>query len=31
VYAAVPGQWLGLSAKAVLGDSFQPLEVFKKA
>ena len=31
VYAAVLEQWLGLDAKAVLGDGFKPLEVFKKA
>jgi uncharacterized protein (DUF1501 family) len=31
VYAAVLDQWLGLDAKAVLGDGFKPLEVFKKA
>jgi uncharacterized protein (DUF1501 family) len=29
VYAAVLEQWLGLDAKAVLGDGFPPLEVFK--
>jgi uncharacterized protein (DUF1501 family) len=31
VYAAVLEHWLGLAAKPVLGDGFEPLEVFKKA
>lgn len=30
VYAAVLEQWLGVDAKAVLGEGFAPLDVFKK-
>ena len=30
VYAAVLGEWLGIDAKAVLGEEFKPVEVFGK-
>jgi uncharacterized protein (DUF1501 family) len=30
VYAAVLAEWLGIDAKAVLGEEFKPLEVFAK-
>jgi uncharacterized protein (DUF1501 family) len=30
VYAAVLGEWLGIDAKAVLGEEFKPVEVFAK-
>ena len=29
VYAAVLERWLGVDAKAVLGDGFPPLDVFQ--
>jgi len=29
VYAAVLDQWLGVSSKAVVGDGFKPLGIFK--
>ena len=31
VYAAVLDQWLGVSRKAVLGDAFKPVEIFKSS
>jgi uncharacterized protein (DUF1501 family) len=29
VYAAVLDQWLGVSSKAIVGDGFEPVEIFK--
>jgi hypothetical protein len=31
VYAAVLENWLGVASKPVVGDGFQPLDVFKTA